>query len=95
MTFVIKTNIRKPKRYDERYKKWLIKLSGKQVKGHQCQRILVLALMIKSLIKGNGASPQQLGNHMEDSIDLESEVKKAKRWLTNKYTDHQLFMFPF
>ncbi len=51
--------------------------------------------MIKSLIKGKSASLQKIGTHMEGSIDLESKVKKAKRWLTNNYTDCQFFYIPF
>ncbi len=51
--------------------------------------------MIKSLIKGKSASLQQIGTHMEGAIDLESKVKKAKRWLTNNYTDCEFFYIPF
>ena len=51
--------------------------------------------MIKSLIKGKNASLQQLGTHMDGSIDLESKIKKAKRWLTNQYTECQFFYIPF
>jgi len=47
------------------------------------------------MIKGKSASLQQIGTHMEGVIDLESRVKKAKRWLTNKYTDCQFQYIPF
>jgi len=65
------------------------------VQGYELKRLSVLAYMIKSLIKGKSASLQQIGTHMDEAIDLESRVKKAKRWLTNKYTDCEFQYIPF
>jgi len=37
----------------------------------------------------------ELGRHMEDPIDLESRIKKAKRWLQNKWTDVTVHFIPY
>jgi len=51
--------------------------------------------MISALIRGGRASLQDIGTHMEDDTDLESRIKKAKRWLTNKWTDVECHFIPY
>lgn len=51
--------------------------------------------MISALIRGGRASLQHIGSNMNDDIDLESRIKKAKRWLTNKWTDTAFHFIPY
>ncbi len=51
--------------------------------------------MIGSLIRGGRASLQCIGQGMDLEIDLESRVKKAKRWLKSKWTDAETHFIPY
>lgn len=63
--------------------------------GHSLRRILTLAHLISSMIRSGRSSLQQLGQEMDLPIDLESRIKRAKRWLTNKWVDHQTHFLPY
>lgn len=47
------------------------------------------------MIKKGESSLQKLGEGLEEDIDVESKVKKVKRFLKSKYTDYQSFFLPF
>lgn len=64
-------------------------------KGHSLRRIVTLALLISSMIRSGRSSLQQLGQEMDLPIDLESRIKRAKRWVTNKWVDHQTHFLPY
>ena len=51
--------------------------------------------MIGSLIRTGRASLQSIGQGMDLEIDLESRVKKAKRWLKSKWTDSESHFIPY
>lgn len=51
--------------------------------------------MISALIRSGHASLQRIGENMEHDIDLESRIKKAKRWLNSKWTDAQAHFIPY
>lgn len=51
--------------------------------------------MISSLIRSGRASLQCIGNELDGDIDLESRIKKAKRWLNNKWTDTETHFIPY
>lgn len=51
--------------------------------------------MISALIRGQRASLQHIGQNMEEPIDLESRIKKAKRWLSSKWTDVDCHFIPY
>lgn len=65
------------------------------VVGHNLSRITTLALLITSMIRSERSSLQKLGEYMELSIDLESRIKRAKRWLNNKWVEHKLYFLPY
>lgn len=64
-------------------------------KGQALRRIVVLSSLISSLIRSGRASLQSLGTHMQEKTDLESRIKKAKRWISNKWTDTQTHFLPY
>jgi len=47
------------------------------------------------VIKKGESSLQKIGEGLEEDIDIESKVKKVKRFLKSKYTDYQSFFLPF
>jgi len=51
--------------------------------------------MVYALIKKGKSSLEALGAGWEDTIDVESRVKKVKRFLQSKYTDCQSCFFPY
>ena len=63
--------------------------------GHSLRRILTLAHLISSMIRSRRCSLQQLGQEMDLPIDLESRIKRAKRWFNNKWVDHQSHFLPY
>jgi hypothetical protein len=79
----------------QRSKKWLIKHQSEVPQGNALRRLTVLSGLLGALIKGVRASLSELGRHMEDPTDLESRVKKAKRWLQNKWTDVTVHFIPY
>lgn len=73
----------------------MINHQPQEIKGNALRRINVLSLMICSLIRSGRASLQSIGQDMELGIDLESRVKKAKRWLKSKWTDAETHFIPY
>lgn len=81
--------------YCKDVKKWLIKHQPNEPKGNSLRRITVLACLISALTKSERASLKSIGEQMEDKTDLESRIKKAKRWLNNKWTDTTSHFIPY
>ena len=73
----------------------MVKHQSKPIEGNNLRRLTVLSSMISALIRSGRASLQCIGNELEDDIDLESRIKKAKRWLNNKWTDTQTHFIPY
>lgn len=73
----------------------MLKTQGKSVKAAQYRRLVLLSAMISALIRGRRASLKCIGQHLPYDIDLESRIKKAKRWLDSKYTTYQSFFLPY
>lgn len=46
------------------------------------------------MIKSGQCSLQKLRENLPESTDLESRIKKTKRFLISKYTDYQSFYLP-
>lgn len=63
--------------------------------GHSLTRLVTLAHLISSMLRSGKSSLQNLGEEMSLPIDLESRIKRAKRWLNNKWTDHQTHFLPY
>lgn len=59
------------------------------------KRFEKLAKLIYCIIKKGESSLQKIGEGLEEDIDVESKVKKVKRFLKSKYTDYQSFFLPF
>ncbi len=76
-------------------KKWLIKHQPEPPKGNALRRLNTLAFLISALIKSGRASLQSIGNAMEGDTDIESRIKRAKRWLNNKWTDTDAHFIPY
>lgn len=76
-------------------KKWLITHQSVEPSGNALRRLTTLSLLISALIRGGRASLQSIGDSMESDTDLESRVKKAKRWLNNKWTDVEAHFIPY
>jgi len=68
-------------------KNWLIKHQPRPPEGNPLRRLITLSCLIAALTKAERASYKAIGKEMDDNTDLESRIKKAKRWLTNKWTD--------
>ena len=47
------------------------------------------------MIRSGKASLQHLAKQMDEPIDLESRVKKAKRWIMSKWTDTETHFVPY
>lgn len=73
----------------------MIKHQSEVPQGNALRRLTVLSSLLSALIKGGRASLSELGRNMEDPTDLESRVKKAKRWLNNKWTDVRVHFIPY
>ena len=73
----------------------MIKHQPEAPEGNALRRLTTLSSMVAALIKGGRASLQVIGSHMDDDIDLESRVKKAKRWLKSKWTDSAVHFIPY
>lgn len=65
-----------------------------QTSGRQEARLSNLAKFLYAIIKSGKCSLQSMGNDLPDSTDLESRIKKAKRFLDSKYTDYQTYYLP-
>lgn len=65
-----------------------------QVKGHQASRLDNLSKLLYAIIRSEHCSLQKIGEKLPESTDLESRIKKAKRFLTSKYTDYNSFYLP-
>jgi hypothetical protein len=53
-----------------------------------------LSRIIFSIICSGQSSLQKIGNALPGGIDIESRVKKTKRFLDSKYTDHKSYFLP-
>ena len=51
--------------------------------------------MLYAIIHSGKCSLQKMGGSFQSAIDLESRVKKCKRWLGSKYNDYTTFFIPF
>lgn len=76
-------------------KNWLIKHQPRPPEGNPLRRLITLSCLIAALTKAERASYKALGKEMDDNTDLESRIKKAKRWLTNKWTDIETHFIPY
>lgn len=65
-----------------------------QAKGNDAARLDNLAKLLYAIIKSEHCSLQKMGEGLPESTDLESRIKKAKRFLTSKYTDYDSFYLP-
>lgn len=81
--------------YCKDVKKWLVKHQPEPPKGNALRRLTTLACLVCALVRAERASLKALGKEMEDSTDLESRIKKAKRWLNNKWTDTESHFLPY
>ena len=76
-------------------KNWLIKHQPRPPEGNPLRRLITLSCLIAVMTKAERASYKALGKEMDDNTDLESRIKKAKRWLTNKWTDIETHFIPY
>ena len=53
-----------------------------------------MSKLIYVIVLSGHSSLQKIGANLPGSIDLESRVKKAKRWLDSKYSDYQTWYLP-
>ncbi len=81
--------------YCKDIKNWLIKHQPENPQGNHLRRLTTLACLICALLRGGRASLKSIGEHMEDDIDEESRIKKAKRWLNSKWTDVEVHFIPY
>jgi len=72
----------------------LVKIHGKDISRSHHRRLILLTAMLTSLLRGKRASLKCIGKHLLYSIDLESRIKKCKRWLDSQYTDYCSFFLP-
>ena len=75
-------------------KKSLSHAYGKGLSPSQTARVDTASKLIYAIISGKHCSLQRLGEHLPAHTDLESRIKKAKRFLSSKYTDFQTFYLP-
>lgn len=76
-------------------KKWLIKHQPVPPKGNAIRRLTTLSCLICAIVRAERASLKSLGKEMGGNTDLESRIKKAKRWLNNKWTDTETHFSPY
>jgi len=81
--------------YCKDVKNWLIKHQPEPPKGNALRRLTTLSSLIAALTKAERASFKAIGKEMADKTDLESRIKKAKRWLNNKWTDIETHFIPY
>lgn len=77
----------------QNYKKSLESLHHFSGKADQ-SRFEKLIRFVYVVIKKGESSLQKIGEGLEEEIDVESRVKKVKRFLKSKYTDYQCFFMP-
>lgn len=78
----------------QRYKKSLSSLYVQEGKANQ-HRFSNLCHLIYAVIYSGHCSLQKLGEGMLGAQDVESRVKKAKRFMQSKYTDYDSFFLPY
>ena len=76
-------------------KNWLLKHQETPPKGNSLRRLNTLAGLVAALTRAERASLKAIGKQMEDHTDLESRIKRAKRWLNNKWTDTESHFIPY
>ena len=62
--------------------------------GRQSERLFSLAKLIFAVVSSGRCSLQSMGDGLPDRADLESRIKKAKRFLDSKYTDYRSYYLP-
>ncbi len=75
--------------------KTLFSIYGRNHSSSMQKRLSTLSMMLYSVIRQGHSSLQQIGEGMQGGINMESKVKKCKRWLDSKYTDTKTFFIPF
>lgn len=76
--------------------KFLIDASPIEVSGNHRRRLSVLTSMICSCVHTRNCSLEGMSHTtQEKSVQLESQIKQAKRWLSSKWTDWQGFYAPY
>lgn len=73
----------------------MIKHQPDPPEGNALRRLTTLSSLIAALTKAERASLKSIGKQMEDKTDIESRIKKAKRWLNNKWTDIDAHFIPY
>lgn len=68
--------------------------AGKKLRPSAQNRLDTLSKIIFSIIHSGHSSLQKIGAGLSDDTDLESRVKKSKRFLDSKYTDHKSYFMP-
>lgn len=68
--------------------------TGKKLSPSDQNRLDTLSKVIFSIIHSGESSLQKIGNALPDGTDIESRVKKTKRFLDSKYTDHKSYFLP-
>lgn len=77
----------------QKYKKALRSAYGKQ-QGNALRRTNCLTWMICGLIKSGKSHLNEIASGLPHSTDLESRVKKIKRWLLSDYNDWSVHFVP-
>lgn len=75
-------------------KKSLRKIYGKKICSSQQSRVTSLCKLVYAIISSRHCSLKHLGEYLPDFTDLESRIKKSKRFLQSKYTDFDTFYLP-
>ena len=83
------------KRLYRKILKKLLKLFGKDLKGHRLKRVKKLAAMICGLLRKKQPSMKSLGHGLPQPIQSHSREKSAKAFVDNKWVDYQTFYLPF
>ena len=79
----------------QRYKKTLDRVYQVKESRSNQKRVNILTGMLFAMIKSGQSSLHEVGNKYPDSTDLESRIKKVKRWLDSKYSDFNTFYIPY
>lgn len=67
---------------------------GKKLSPSNQKRLQTLSQIVYAIIWSGRCGLHQIGDHLPDLTDLESRVKKTKRFLDSKYTDWQSYFLP-
>lgn len=67
---------------------------GKKLSLSNQKRLDTISKIVFSIIQRGHSSLQKIGAGLNDSTDLESRIKKTKRFLDSKYTDFESYFLP-